>query len=52
MDVFTEAELRMKFLQSREAWLSSVLACVPKDDAYTHFTRTMELLRYAVSMLI
>jgi len=45
MDVFTEAELRMKFLQSREAWLSSVLACVPKDDAYTHFTRTMELLR-------
>jgi len=45
MDVFTEAELRMKFLQSREAWLSSVLASVPKDDAYTHFTRTMELLR-------
>ena len=45
MDVFTEAELRLKFLQSREAWLSSVVAAVPRDDPYTHLTRTMELLR-------
>ena len=45
MDVFTEAELRLKFLQSREAWLSSVLAAVPRDDPYTHLTKTMELLR-------
>ena len=45
MDVFTEAELRLKFLQSREAWLSSVLAAVPRDDPYNHLTKTMELLR-------
>ena len=45
MDVFTETELRLKFLQSREAWLSSVIAAVPRDDHYTHLTKTMELLR-------
>ena len=45
MDVFTEAELRLKFLQSREAWLSSVVAAVPRDDPHTHLTKTMELLR-------
>ena len=45
MDVFTETELRLKFLQSREAWLNSVIAAVPRDDPYTHLTKTMELLR-------
>ena len=28
-----------------QAWLSSVLAAVPRDDPYTHLTKTMELLR-------
>ena len=45
MDVFKETELRLKFLQAREAWLSSVVAGVPRDDPHTHLTRTMELLR-------
>ena len=45
MDVFKETELRLKFLQAREAWLNSVLAGVPRDDPHTHLTRTMELLR-------
>jgi len=45
MDVFQETELRLKFLQAREAWLGSVLRSVPRDDPHSHLTRTMELLR-------
>ncbi|CAN9506553.1 unnamed protein product [Ophioblennius macclurei] len=45
MDVFTEAELRVKFLQARGAWLDALLAAVPDDDAYAHAAKTVEACR-------
>ncbi|XP_026463462.1 conserved oligomeric Golgi complex subunit 8-like [Ctenocephalides felis] len=45
MEAFTEPELRIRFLQAREEWLTNLLSDIPKDDASHHLSKTIELSR-------
>lgn len=45
MQAFTPAELRLVFLQSRDAWLTRILAAIPVADRPHHLSKTVELTR-------
>ncbi|KAB0799904.1 hypothetical protein PPYR_07784 [Photinus pyralis] len=45
MEVFTEAELRLKFLQAREAWLKQCLSKIVDTNAMHHINKTIEVTR-------
>ncbi|KAH8403065.1 hypothetical protein KR222_003886 [Zaprionus bogoriensis] len=45
MQAFGDNELKLKFLQARDAWLSSCLEAIPTADAQQHLTKTIEITR-------
>ncbi|KAF0300504.1 Conserved oligomeric Golgi complex subunit 8 [Amphibalanus amphitrite] len=45
MEVYTEFELRLKFLQARNAWLEEQLANISREDPYHHISKTIEVSR-------
>ncbi|CAG0913131.1 unnamed protein product, partial [Notodromas monacha] len=45
LEVFTPAQLRVKFLQARTAWLKSAIEGVLRDDPYYYLNKVIELHR-------
>ncbi|XP_043660616.1 conserved oligomeric Golgi complex subunit 8 [Drosophila teissieri] len=45
MQAFGDNELRLKFLQARDAWLTSCLEAIPTGDAQQHLSKTIEITR-------
>ncbi|CAH1100808.1 unnamed protein product [Psylliodes chrysocephalus] len=45
MEIFSEPELRLKFLQARSHWLEQQLNSLSRDDLIVHLTKTVEITR-------
>ncbi|CAH1173465.1 unnamed protein product [Phaedon cochleariae] len=45
MEVFSETELRLKFLQCRSCWLDHCLEIIPKNEVSHHLSKTIEVTR-------
>ncbi|KAK7591046.1 hypothetical protein V9T40_002659 [Parthenolecanium corni] len=45
MNVFSEVELRLKFLQARGSWLDSLLSAIPTENKSNHLNSTIDVTR-------
>lgn len=45
MQAFTNSELKLKFLQSRDIWLNNILDNISCEDRQQHLLKTIELTR-------
>lgn len=45
MNIFTDHELRLRFLQARDSWFQTTLSAIPTEDGYKHIMKTIELSR-------
>ncbi|KRT81886.1 hypothetical protein AMK59_5152 [Oryctes borbonicus] len=45
MEIFTETELRLKFLQARDTWFQNCISTIPNEDATYHLNKTIEMTR-------
>lgn len=45
MQAFTNSELKLKFLQSRDIWLNNILENISCEDRQQHLLKTIELTR-------
>lgn len=52
MEVFTENELRLKFLQARNSWLQVCLRNIPNENANHHLTKAIEVTRVTLFNII
>lgn len=52
MQAFSEAELKLKFLQLRDAYLKDVLLSIPTNEPQQHLLRTVEVTRVCLFNII
>lgn len=52
MQAFSEAELKLKFLQLRDTYLKDVLSAIPNKDPQQHLLRTVEVTRVCLFNII
>uniref|UniRef100_A0A8C4NFI6 Conserved oligomeric Golgi complex subunit 8 n=2 Tax=Eptatretus burgeri TaxID=7764 RepID=A0A8C4NFI6_EPTBU len=45
LDALRDTELRLKFLQVRDAWLEAMLSAIPRDDPHQHLVKSIEACR-------
>lgn len=45
MEVYSEMDLRLKFLQARDCWFQEQLSSISSDNAFHHISKTIEVSR-------
>ncbi|KAI4462738.1 conserved oligomeric golgi complex component 8 [Holotrichia oblita] len=52
MEIFTETELRLKFLQARDTWFQNCLTVISNEDTTYHLNKTIEITRVNLFIIV